>query len=939
MPQRPNGIKYDERYKMTTRNMQSLALVLSLSVSLAGCWGGKSSDEYLASARSYSEKGQNDAAIIELKNLLAADAGNTDARVLFAKLLNEKGDGVSAERELLKIAKSSQASAQYRIEMGRALLLQNNADRVLREITPDGVPMDSAAEILSIRGGAYLSLRQLDLARGAFTESLKINAKHVPSILGLASIAAISSDLASAQKWVDQALATAPDHMDSLLFKGDLLRQQEKPLDAMTYYQRAAKAAPTQYAPLLREAVLLVAQGKFSAAKDALAKVDKIQPGLSDTRYYTALIYFIEELLDQAQAQVQEVLKQAPDNAPANLLAGAIAERKGHYSLAESYLEPIVRAFPLHMPARKLLAGVQLKAGHADRALATLQTGLKITPDDTSLLMEAGDVSYQAKQFAQANEYYARASNLSPDNLKLRTRHGMSQLALGKTEQAMAELALIATEDKVGGQADYLLVRSYLTRKEYGKALDAYAALQKKQPKNPQVYHLKAEILLAQNNRQAAIQALEEAYILRPSYLPTVIRLVALDLQSKQPDVAQKRFERLLEIDSKNVDAMTAFAVFLLEQPGKRQQAMDLLERAHKLQPGALSPVAVLVEQLLLGGDKNKALTYAQQTVAARPDSVDALYLLARTQLANRQNNQALASYRKLVSLAPDLPMTHFRLAGVQASLNDNDGAQASLKTALKLQPDFTDALVLLVGLQANGGNVPAALETAKAAQQQPASAYQGYLLEGDLLTQKKQLSDALASYRRALELNDNAVPVMKIYAVQRLTGNQQAADTLVVQWLKSHPADIKLRTYLARINLQQGKLTQAAEYYQAILKVMPNHADALNDLAWIYQQLKDPRALDMAEAALKAAPASPVVMDTLAVILLQQGDKRRSLELLQKAVAARPSDVEISAHLALAFHANGRRSEATAIVSRLEKTGSPFLSRAEFKEIARQVK
>jgi putative PEP-CTERM system TPR-repeat lipoprotein len=939
MPQRPNGIKYDERYKMTTRNMQSLALVLSLSVSLAGCWGGKSSDEYLASARSYSEKGQNDAAIIELKNLLAADAGNTDARLLFAKLLNEKGDGVSAERELLKIAKSSQVRASYRIELGRALLLQNNADRILREITPEGMPLDIAAEILAIRGGAYLSLRQLDKARGAFDEALKIAPKHVRSILGLASIAVASDDPVGADKWLDQALVAAPQSVDVLLFKGDLLRQQNKLDDAMLFYQRAAKADPAQYAPLLRQAILLVAQGKLPSAKETLAKVDKIRPGLSDTHYYTALIHFREGLLEQAQSLVQEVLKQAPNNAPATLLAGAIADRKGHYSLAESYLEPVVRAFPLHTPARKLLAGVQLKAGHTDRALAILQTGLKIAPDDPSLLLLAGDATYQAQQFAQANEYYARASKLSPDNLKLRTRHGMSQLALGQTERAMAELEVIANEDKLGGQADYLLVHSYLNRKDYGRAMDACAALQKKQPKNPQVYHLKAEILLAQNNRHAAIQALEEAYILRPSYLPTVMRLVALDLQSKQPDVAQKRFERLLEIDSKNVDAMTAFAVFLLEQPGKRQQAMDLLERAHKLQPGALSPAAVLVEQLLLGGDKNKALTYAQQIVAARPDSVDALYLLARTQLANRQNNQALASYRKLVSLAPDLPMTHFRLAGVQASLNDNDGAQASLKTALKLQPDFTDALVLLVGLQANGGNVPAALETAKAAQQQPASAYQGYLLEGDLLTQKKQLSDALASYRRALELNDNAVPVMKIYAVQRLTGNQQAADTLVVQWLKSHPADIKLRTYLARINLQQGKLTQAAEYYQAILKVMPNHADALNDLAWIYQQLKDPRALDTAEAALRAAPTSPVVMDTLAVILQQQGDKRRSLELLQKAAAARPSDVEISAHLALAFHANGRRSEALAIISRLEKSGSPFLKRAEFKEIARQVK
>lgn len=924
---------------MSSKNKSSLALAISLSVSLAGCWGGKSSEEYLASARDYSKKGKNDSAIIELKNLLATDAGNTDARLLFAKLLNDKGDGVSAERELLKIAKLSQASAPYRTEMGRSLLLQNNADRVLREITPDGMPMDSAAEILAIRGGAYLSLRQLDLARRAFDEALKIAPKNVPSILGLASVAIASNDLAGADKWVDQALATAPQYVDALLFKGDLLRQRDKPEEAMAFYQRAAKADPNKYSPLLRIAILLVAQDKLSAAREYLAKVDKLSPGLSDTRYYSAMIFLSEGQFEQAKTLVQELLKQTPGSAPANLLAASIAEHEGHFSLAESYLQPVVKAFPLHTPARRLLASAQLKAGHADRALVTVQTGLKIVPDDVDLLMLAGDASYQSQNFAQANEYYSRANKLLPDNLMLRTRRGMSQLALGQTERAMNELESIAHEDKVGGQADYLLVRTYLNRKDYGKAMDACAVLQKKQAKNPQVYHLKAEILLAQNNRQGAMQALEQAYALRPSYLPTVMRLVALDIQNKQLGVGQRRFEHLLETDPKNVDAMTAFAIFLLEQPGKRQQAMDLLEKAHKLQPGGVSSATVLIEQLTLAGDKNKALTYAQQVVAAGPDNVEALYLLARTQLNNGQENQALASYHKLVSLTPEMPMAHFRLAGVQTRLNDIDGAQASLKAALKLQPDFIDALVLLVGLQAKVGNLPAALETAKAAQQRSASAYQGYLLEGDLLVQKKQLADALVAYRKALELNDNAVPVIKIHAVQQRAANQQAADAVVAQWLKAHPADLQLRNYLARSSLQQGRLPQAAEYYREIIKLTPNNADALNNLAWVYQQLKDSRAQETAEAALKVAQGNPVVMDTLAVILLQQGDKRRSLDLLQKAAAARPADVEISAHLALAFHANGHRDEAKAIINRLEKSGSPFLRRAEFKEIAGQVK
>ena len=685
---------------------------------LSGCSGKKSSAEYLAAAQSYQKKGEYDAALIEMKNLLAVDSGNASGRLMFATLLNKKGDGVSAERELLKIAKDMQGTPAYRIELGRALLLQNDAGRVLKEIHAEGFPMDAAATILSMRGGAYLSLRQIDDARSAFAEAIKIQPRHVPSILGLASLAIVTNDMRSAEAYVDNALTIAPNNVDALLFKGDLLRQQGKPENALKTYQRAANADQTQYSPLLRQAILLLSMGKVPEAKETLAKVDKIHPGLSDTRYYSALIHFSEGRLDQAQSLVLEVLKQAPGNAPASLLAGAIADRKGHYSLAESYLEPVVKVFPLHTPARKLLASVQVKAGQTERALATLQTGLKIAPDDVSLLSLAGDASYQAQRFNQANEYYSKARKLSPDSPSLRTRHSMSQLALGQTERAMAELEAVSKVDQTGGQADYLLVMAHLSRQEYDQALSAWAVLEKKQPKTPRTYSLKADILLAKKDRQGAILALEQALVLQPSYLPAVMQLVAFDLQDKKPEMARKRFERLLDKDPKNVDAMTALGLFLLDQAGQRSEGLAWLERAHKAQPSALLPATMLTEQMMRSGDKNKALTYAQQAFAAQPGSVDALYLLARVQLASGQKNQALANYHKLVAMTQNSPLAYFRLAGVQAGMNDVGGAVASLNSAIKLKPDFLDAIMLLISLQAKAGNLTGAMDAAKNAQQ-----------------------------------------------------------------------------------------------------------------------------------------------------------------------------------------------------------------------------
>ena len=91
-----------------------------------------------------------------------------------------------------------------------------------------------------------------------------------------------------------------------------------------------------------------------------------------------------------------------------------------------------------------------------------------------------------------------------------------------------------------------------------------------------------------------------------------------------------------------------------------------------------------------------------------------------------------------------------------------------------------------------------------------------------------------------------------------------------------------------------------------AAAQKQPDNVLVLNNLAWAYQQVKDPRALETAERAYKLKPDNAAVADTLGWMLVEQGNTTRGLELLQKAVAAAPKALEIRYHLAQAWVKSG---------------------------------
>jgi len=146
-----------------------------------------------------------------------------------------------------------------------------------------------------------------------------------------------------------------------------------------------------------------------------------------------------------------------------------------------------------------------------------------------------------------------------------------------------------------------------------------------------------------------------------------------------------------------------------------------------------------------------------------------------------------------------------------------------------------------------------------------------------------------------------------------------------LAQWLAEHPDDVPMRMVLAGAYQGEGKHKEAAGHYEQVIKRQPNNVVALNNLAWLYQEQGNAKALDYAERAYAQAPDKPEIIDTLGWLLVQNGKTERGLVLLQEAASKAPHIPEIRYHMAVGLHKAGRDEEARKELKRVLQKNPDF--------------
>ena len=126
---------------------------------------------------------------------------------------------------------------------------------------------------------------------------------------------------------------------------------------------------------------------------------------------------------------------------------------------------------------------------------------------------------------------------------------------------------------------------------------------------------------------------------------------------------------------------------------------------------------------------------------------------------------------------------------------------------------------------------------------------------------------------------------------VMKQSVNSALIEKTLEQQLKREPDNVVLHENVAMIYYEMGRLKDAVETYEKVIRLDPSRAVALNNLAWIMvtspdKDLRDrERALVLAKEAVKLEK-SPMFLDTLAEAYYENGLIPEAIDTIQEAIS-----------------------------------------------------
>ena len=894
-----------------------LALCVAASVLLAAC--GDNPETHLAKAKELSAKNDYRGAIIELKNTLQANPQFAEARYLLGQAYLEQGDPKNAEIELKKALELKYDADKATPPLAKSQFLQGQSDTIITTYAKRKLTSPEAnAELQTLVGFAQFSRGKTDEALAAFAAAEKYSPGYPSAVLGEARVKASRQDFSGATTLVDQVLAKAPAQAEGLMLKGDLDRAQGNAKEAIDRYEKAVKAQPRNFSANLSLASAYLGTGQFDLAQKQVDQLKKLSPRHPSVTYLEALLAFSKKDYPKANDAIQLTVAATPTSAQARLLAGAISAALNQPAQAEQHLREVLKQTPGNLYARKLLTSLYLRQRQAQKADEILQPALAAAPDDAVLVGLAGEAALLKGDLDAASKNFERAAKLNPADANVRTQSAALQFAKGDAARGFAELEEASKIGSSNSNPDIALVLAHLRRNEYDQALTSWKTLEKRQPDSPLTYNLRAAIDLGKNDVASARKALEHALELQPNFFPAAANLASLDLKENKIDEAKKRYTTLLAKEPGNLQAQLALAQLEQNTGAKKEDVLARLKEARRTNPTAEQAVIALVSYFVNNNDPKQALATAQQALAGSANNPRYLDLVGQLQLRTGSADQAIATYRQLTALNADLPEYQIKLGNAQLAAGRGEEALQSFSRAIKQGPQSPEAQAAIVtALLRAGKNDDAAKILADLRQRAPNSAPLAEL-DGDVKFASQKYIDAAAIFRKALAQTPTPNLVVKSHRALALAGKKAEADAILSDWIKKNPKDTSIRLYDADLALRSGDFGRASQQYRALLEVQPNDPILLNNLAWAMWQQKDPQALAVAEKAHAAASNNAAVSDTLGWMLVEQGQTKRGVELLEKASASAPQQRDISLHLAKALIKDGRKDAARTTLQAL---------------------
>jgi putative PEP-CTERM system TPR-repeat lipoprotein len=897
-----------------------------------GAWPMAAHADYLSSARASLKKGDLKSAQIDLRNAVRSDPQNAEAHYWLGKVALELGDPVAAEREAIAARDRGYDPHQAVPLLSQALLAQGKYDDLLAKLKPEGKDASLDAAILVARGYAQIGQRKPDEAEKSFADAEQVAPNAVEPLLAHARLAVARADLNKAQQMIDRAIAAQPKSPEALLAKSQLLRLKNDGTGAMAVLDELIHDQPSVVQARLDRASLALALGKNDLARGDINTVLKDTPGNVQAIYLQAVMEAQSRDYNAADKDLEHISAYIGRIQRAFYLQAVVKEQLGQYEQAEEAAKKYLGRAPNDLAAYKILARIQFAKRRPDQVIDTLAKVAESGKADSETYDLLGRAYAATNQPDAAVNAFQKAETLAPNDVGLQTRLASVRMTMGQPDAAMGDLEhTLELAPKMPAVGEALFFASLATG-DMTKAADALAKVKAAQGDTDVTQNLTGLFKLSQIDLPGARDVFSATITKYPNFAPARINLARVLAMMGDRDAAEKILAELLAKQPTTEPALSMLASSYT-QNGRLPQAIALLEAAHAADPKNLRVLASLGDLYIRNGTAQKALDLVNQQKDSIASTTEVLSLKAAAQLALGQKQEARDTYSAILKADPSVIGARRQLEALLLEIGDFESARNVVKEGITISPRNYQLYQDLAIIDLKSTGVDAALATAErlAGQDRDYIALRG--LKGDVYMAANRPEDAANAYSDALAGASDSGLVTRLATAQLRTRKPEAAIKTLTDWLAKHSDDMVAMEQLSEIDIALGKLDDAAKALETVLADKPHNAVALNNLAWVYQQQKNPKAQSLARQAYVLAPG-PQTADTLGWIMTSAGNAGTGVSLLRQANAESTTDPRVQYHYAVALKDTGNKDEALKMLNAVVAVKGTFPEKTDAQKL-----
>lgn len=267
------------------------------------------------------------------------------------------------------------------------------------------------------------------------------------------------------------------------------------------------------------------------------------------------------------------------------LMLGRLYLGTRDYDKAIASLRKVVDEQPGYTEGSMLLSAAQEASGRMSDAVATLEAALEYNPTFYRAQVHLAELYEQQRRFKEAAGAYARASAAN-SRVDLTARQAAALINAGQAADARTLLEE-AVRKKTPPDASvlYILTQAERQLKDAEAAAATVQQLKAAYPDDPRGAYLSAQLLQDQGRTAEAIAAFQELIKRTPHDAALVYEYAALlEKAGRVPD-AERALRDLLSKDPLDANALNSLGYLLAEHGQRLDEAVDLVQRALKVEP------------------------------------------------------------------------------------------------------------------------------------------------------------------------------------------------------------------------------------------------------------------------------------------------------------------------------------------------------------------